>query len=86
MQDNDKLYRINYSSKFGAGERVLRLAIAHGFPALERDGRFYIKGCDIFAIRKAADEMRDKYGKVSILKAREFAEKALRYLAEGDND
>lgn len=84
--DHEKLYSINYYSKLGAGERPLRRAISCGLPAIERDGCFYIKESDIFAIRKAADEIRRECGKVSILHSKEFAEKAIRYLAEGGND
>lgn len=85
-RNDEKLYNINSYVFFGAGSYVLRRVIECGFPAIERGGRFYIKGSDIFAIRKAADEIRKEYGKVSIIKARELARKALKYLAEGDND
>lgn len=77
-----RLTLLTAANKLGIGLEILEMATLHGLPCIESEGKKYIKKGALPALQKAVVAIRQEYGKVSKFKVKEFAEKALEFLAE----
>lgn len=82
FKNTDSLTLSSTAYKVRAGVQVIKKVLQLGFPHERADGDFLIKKSNIPALKNAIDEVRERDGKVSVLKSNEITEKALKYLAD----